>query len=724
MKNSKNNALNNFIKIIRKLEPEIIQVFSNTVFDTFKGSYRHKFEVELKQFEFSLDEFTMLQNMLTPEILSIIYETIHSQRKNHGVFYTSKQIVQYMCRESLNNYIKHALTIDSSHIFGRHTSPQAPLIRENGYLQDVIKHLEDGNLTLEQALIIDKALSNIKVCDPAVGCGAFAVGMLHEISWLRNTLSVYVNPDRTLYELKKHAVENSIFGADIDGGAVEVTKKRLWLSLLKENSLVTNLENIKFNIISGNSLTGEIDFLSALNYFDIVVANPPYVGEKGNKELFQEIEKGPLGKFHQGKMDLFYFFFHLALNIAKKDGQIAFITTNYFPTAAGAQKLRNDIKNRAIIRKIINFINLKLFNCAVGQHNMITFLQKSQNQSEKAQIALTRKSGYVEDINLQDILEFKDNETDYFEIEQKDLFDGEENYIRMYNSGSDSMVENILNKMKQNSIPLGEVCYIHQGLKTNADKVTQKHLELYPELQQNNIKKDDGIFVIQKNHDILKNIFPEEERFLKPLFKNCDIKKYFVKSTADEYVLFITNEYYLTKKDVSIKQHLDRFKPIIQNRAEIEPGGNIPLYAITRPRKDFMYNGPKIVAPYKSKSNTFGYNEAEWYASGDVYYINHKNSNYDLKYILALLNSKLYLFWLKLKGKRKGELLELYQKPLSEIPIKIMSKSSQSHIIDIVDKIINNFDIDNLLGEIDRVVYKLFELTKEEISIVEKFIQN
>ena len=71
--------------------------------------------------------------------------------------------------------------------------------------------------------------------------------------------------------------------------------------------------------------------------FDIVLGNPPYIGEKGHKELFQPVKNANLGKYYLGKMDYFYFFFHLALNLARTKGLIAFITTNYYPTATGVE---------------------------------------------------------------------------------------------------------------------------------------------------------------------------------------------------------------------------------------------------------------------------------------------------------------------------------------------------------------------------------------------------
>ena len=81
----------------------------------------------------------------------------------------------------------------------------------------------------------------------------------------------------------------------------------------------------------------------------------------------------------------------------------------------------------------------------------------------------------------------------------------------------------------------------------------------------------------------------------------------------------------------------------------------------------YIFTSPKIVCPQRSKVNTFGYNECDWYASADVYYITNPHKDYNIKYILGLLNSKLYYVWLYHKGKRKGETLELYQKPLSKI---------------------------------------------------------
>jgi adenine-specific DNA-methyltransferase len=137
----------------------------------------------------------------------------------------------------------------------------------------------------------------------------------------------------------------------------------------------------------------------------------------------------------------------------------------------------------------------------------------------------------------------------------------------------------------------------------------------------------------------------------------------------------------------------------------------------------------KILVPYRSKFNVFGYYDKPVYASRDVFFITDIENQFDIRYLLGILNSKLYYVWFYLKGKRKGETLELYQTPLSEAPIKAGSKLQQLPIIQAVDKVlaINNSkqeDKDMLLYYykiINNLVYKLYDLSPEEIEAVENF---
>ena len=148
-------------------------------------------------------------------------------------------------------------------------------------------------------------------------------------------------------------------------------------------------------------------------------------------------------------------------------------------------------------------------------------------------------------------------------------------------------------------------------------------------------------------------------------------------------------------------------------------------WAIFAARRGVDFEGPKIVCPQRSHKNTFAFNDSPWYASADVYYITPRDRSVELKYVLALVNSTLYFVWLYFKGKRKGEMLELYQKPLSEIPIKRLAPDGQRPFIRLVDGILAakqrdpEADTSALEREIDELVYAIYGLTKEEKAIVQ-----
>lgn len=209
--------------------------------------------------------------------------------------------------------------------------------------------------------------------------------------------------------------------------------------------------------------------------FDIIIGNPPYVGEKGNKEIFRPIAQGDLKRFYQGKMDLFYFFFHLALDLGKDKSQNAFITTNYYITALGAKKLRTDLNNRSVIRNLINFNELKIFESALGQHNIITLFSKEVDNASKVKTSITNRKCVANEKVLNDVLSGRDLETEYYLIEQQSLYDGNNNYIRVSGVSNSNISNNfiniILDKVIKNNITLGQICHINCGIQSGCNSV-------------------------------------------------------------------------------------------------------------------------------------------------------------------------------------------------------------------------------------------------------------
>ena len=471
--------------------------------------------------------------------------------------------------------------------------------------------------------------------------------------------------------------------------------------------------------------------------FDIVIANPPYLGEKGHKEMFREIKKGNLGRFYQGKMDLFYFFLHLALNLGKQNSNVAFITTDYYPTATGAKKLRQDFRERAIIKNLMNFNELKIFESALGQHNMITILSKGHDDSTNAGTCVTEQQGIAAPQALQSILGWQDKQTIYYEVPQKDLYEGEECYIRLTGTGKtvSNKLQALLNKVKNLGQSLNTICTINQGVVSGCDYVSSRNIKKLE--NTSNIQDGDGIFVFdlenERDRKTISSFSDKERRLLRPFFKNTDTKRYWCKSKANKLLLYLDRECSNIDKYPNIRIHLQKFYPILVDRREVQTK-RIKYFQLQWPRVENIFIGPKITVPYRSEKNSFAYNDYDWFCRSDSYVITSKDPDVELKYILSLLNSKLYYLWLYHKGKRKGRTLELFQVPLSEIPIMTIDKHGQKPFITMVDKILSitkddeypfspdkQAQVKEYERQIDQMVYQLYDLTWEEIAIVKGF---
>lgn len=207
-----------------------------------------------------------------PEMLGKVFENLLEvkDRKSKGTYYTPREIVHYMCQESLTNYLATQLgenfELEDLETLVRHgetAQENDALVNERGEERGRYKYKLPESIR-ECAERIDQKLADIKVCDPAVGSGAFLVGMMSEIIRTRTVLTEFLqnSVDRTQYELKRHAIQNSLYGVDIDPGAVEIAKLRLWLSLIvdeEDYKQIKPLPNLDYKIMQGNSLLEEYE---------------------------------------------------------------------------------------------------------------------------------------------------------------------------------------------------------------------------------------------------------------------------------------------------------------------------------------------------------------------------------------------------------------------------------------------------------------------------------
>jgi adenine-specific DNA-methyltransferase len=417
-------------------------------------------------------------------------------------------------------------------------------------------------------------------------------------------------------------------------------------------------------------------------------------------------------------MDLFYFFFHLALDLTSSTGTAALITTNYYGTATGATSLRSDLKVRSVVRSMVNFNEVHIFESALGQHNMITVLQKGSNPELEAKTCITRRRGFADAELLKAIVSRTDPETEYFSVPQKLLYESDANYICLSgksSSSSQAPVHRLLAKMQVAPHTLGQLFSVNQGIVTAADKISPKHLKKYAL----NANTGDGIFVLSDEEIDALRLTEADISILKPWFKNSDVHRWVTSVATDQKVIFADKRLGNLANAKVLMRHLQRFRAVLDDCSSNSP-------YIHRPRS-IDFEGPKLVVPQRAMSNVFAYSSEPWYASADVYFITDPKANSDrLKSILSLLNSKLYFVWFYHKGKRKGEMLELYQTPLSEAPIPLIDKTVQKSLVAIVNRILAakrkdiDADVTKPEREIDLLVYELYKLTPAEIELVEK----
>jgi len=354
-----------------------------------------------------------------PELLGKIYEKFNSIRqdnfdeykntiilkrkdlekkfnKEYGVYYTPRHIVNYMCRKSLINFLEDEL--------------KGCLLKEEIELifSTTEKNEEFEKKIRKNAELIDNKLKEIKICDPAIGSGAFPVEIMHEIVKVRSYLSKYLGDiKKNNYNLKRECIENCIYGVDIDAGATEISKLRLWLSLIVDEDDIKKIKplpNLDYKIVCGDSLLGiernllnqeiftKIESLKRIlinetnptnkqeyktkidklisgvtdgnkkfdfkiyfsevfhdeKGFDIIITNPPYVSTKTIKKEQQKIYK----KIYNISDDLYNYFFQKSFQIVGNNGIITFISSDTYITIQSKLNLRKLFQRNRIIELI------------------------------------------------------------------------------------------------------------------------------------------------------------------------------------------------------------------------------------------------------------------------------------------------------------------------------------------------------------------------------------
>lgn len=486
--------------------------------------------------------------------------------------------------------------------------------------------------------------------------------------------------------------------------------------------------------------------------YDLIIGNPPYLGQNYNAEIFQEyIKIYPIcTKFFVGNMDLFYFFIHLGIEKLNSRGFLSFITTNYWITKSkktGIKLLKPHILDDCDLIQYIDLSHLRLFEGAKGQHNCIFVLQKKTEQEK----VLTRKKE-IEIIQfLRDKGSNLSNDSVNKKIFKEMIYNNDSRFIRRYKSALTnfdlkqdqswnlmypSEVKNVINKIEDfckidgKTSLLKDYFLIRNGIiLINDDIFVLKKGTRY--------KVENKDFYLKVNGKFVKLTKTEKLR-LKKLYKSKSIKAYGYsrKSSIGYLIYFNKNEcktksskkriQFYEKKYPTLIKYLKQFetelRKILVNAKENPEDFYFPrrgsfIRNFEKSNKEnlvdlepFYDNEPKIFFKYISNQNIFGYTNAQYYATSDTYFLWPKfvESKIDYLFILAYLNSKLVGFIYNAKNislKRSKTKLE-YGLPIPNT--KNFNSEEKENIVKLI-KILTSYLIKNQISNQNHSVERTYQ---------------
>jgi hypothetical protein len=258
---------------------------------------------------------------IDPEMLGHIFENLLEENRTKGAIYTPRPIVRYMCQESLIGYLHGRLEKD-----GIDRDTVAAFVREH----DVRKPLR------ERAMYLEKLLEDVRICDPAIGSGAFPIGLLQELFAARLYLYPHLSDERRRRfdpaQVKKDIVAHNIYGVDFDSGAVDIARLRFWLALVVDEPDPVPLPNLDFKVMQGNSL------LESFEGVDLSHISDPDAGD-GDTLVLAEGPQYELGvEFSKRRQPLLMF------SGKKKTDLLTDITEFFEASAERKRALREQIR--------------------------------------------------------------------------------------------------------------------------------------------------------------------------------------------------------------------------------------------------------------------------------------------------------------------------------------------------------------------------------------------
>jgi methylase of polypeptide subunit release factors len=780
----------------------------------------------LESYDFTVDESSVQyqQVAIDPEMLGRIFENLlasqnpeteklANQRKAFGAFYTPREIVEYMVDTSLTAYLEEALMPSK-----KTTSSQVkePIVSYSGTLFHELEakqtemslepretyseadrrkkitekidklflpFCESNPFDKKETQIIQNALRDIKVLDPACGSGAFPIGMLLRLMSLREIVGNSLNSS---YELKNEILSRNIYGVDIMPMAVEIARLRAWLSLVlevdykltdrKHNFNIKALPNLDFKFICANSLieSGYDEFSKRISSTPSLLRldneikklerlRNEYFDTHGDKDRKSELQTEFIKTKESIKSDFSSLkeTWNLEKFLEKIDDWDPFDDSH-----------SSSFFSPAWMFGINDGFDLVMGNPPYVEHKklkLISLLLKNnyQTYSGTADLYVYFYESSIKLLKNDGILIFitsnKFFRTSYGKNLRKYFINYSINEIIDFTKVHvfEALVASCIFSITKKRNTFGNVLIASADDTmmdySNLDEFIKKKSFLFPQkyLDENiwQIENETNLRLkqkIEKDSQTLESIntiniyrgvttgfnpafiIDEGKRnelinedkgnkdIIKPLLQGRNIKKWIFNQTND-YLIF-TRKGINIKKYPLIEKHLSIFKQNLQPGQGRKPG-NYLWYEIQDNTAYYEeFEKEKIIWGLTSDKWTFAYDNENHFLPSNGYILT--SSELSIKYLLALMNSKLMEYYFGFIGiMTAGGAFTLKQETVREFPIKKIHRQQQNNFIRLVENILSlkkqNQDTISLEQEIEILVYKLYGLYHNEVKIID-----
>ena len=728
---------------------------------TFPASYFEDLFEFFYQYNFTIDENDPndAEVGIDPEMLGHIFENLLEDNKDKGAFYTPKEIVQYMCRESLIAYLTTCVMKKQ----GENHKPEDE-IKES--VRNLLNKPEEivPNMKKNHFDDFGSYIRNVKICDPAIGSGAFPMGLLNELVRCRVFINAWAKDDKgNLLEgdyaaLKTEIISNNIYGVDIEKGAIDIARLRFWLSIIVDERTPHVLPNFDYKFMQGNSLI------------------PTFDGKFIN--LDTKSQK------------------HINVEAMKKEKQHLYELKQKYYKAEGEDKHELNVQIKDTILKLISR-QLGYESRAWYQHNAVqgtlsfddvetmSFQEVRQSLPEDKLQSIALAESLHEKLNDKTIpvvdrsqidIHFFDWRIMFTEVfdngnEGFDIVIGNPPYITMTKNNTDNSllklyIDNFISIKKCYSkniytlfielgicsllAPSGNISFIiPEGLfktRSYADCVS---------MMNNN---GDLLFYSTFSNYVFENAvtgslifnFRKEKTGTKAIHYDFD-ENYNIKIVEDGDASILDKIYYSSKE---LKEVAELFKGmVVKDRQKVvfdTQNGYPNIFLLGKSISKWIIRTPyytdyctlTIVGGTKKKSKHDVYPRIVIRRTGDtlccalidtpaltestLYSCWSKKTSIDNRYLLGLLNSNLLDFYNKKRNITNQQgFPQILMTDLQGLPIKEVTNDKQQPIINLVDKILSKkkqdpySDTSALEHEIDHLVYQLYGLSYDEVLIVD-----